>query len=193
LHHHLVRCCHCQGQKQTAACHSFCGEGDWLQFAISPGYVCIQDPEACREDYGRPLPPWTQTPCATPLRQKAAVHQDQNLTPPEQLLPVCGWPHQQGPGPPPPNTDSNPDFLFAHSCCNFICVLFIVYCVCLLFAPTYHKKFLVGENLLGSKNLSDSDSDSDFNTISQPFGAKTYKFATLNNFIMFKMISVQTL
>ena len=36
-----------------------------------------------------------------------------------------------------------------------------VYCVCLLFAPTYHKKFLVGENLLGSKNLSDSDSGSD--------------------------------
>ena len=38
-----------------------------------------------------------------------------------------------------------------------ICVLFIVYCVCLLFAPLYHKEFLVGENLLGSKNLSDSD------------------------------------
>src|SRR4029434_3571400 len=95
----------------------------------------------------------------TPLRQKAAVHPDQNLTPPEQLLPVCGWPHQQGPGPPPPNTDSNP--FFAHSCCNLICVLFIVYCVCLLFAPLYHKEFLVGKNLLGSKNLSDSDSDSD--------------------------------
>ena len=56
-----------------------------------------------------------------------------------------------------PNTDSNP--FFAHSCCNLICVLFIVYCVCLLFAPLYHKEFLVGENLLGSKNLSDSDSD----------------------------------
>ena len=34
----------------------------------------------------------------------------------------------------------------------------IVYCVCLLFAPMYHRKFLVGENLLGSKNLSDSAS-----------------------------------
>ena len=53
----------------------------------------------------------------TPLWQKAAVHQDQNLTPPGQLLPVCGWPHQQGPGPPPPNTDSYPELLFAHSCC----------------------------------------------------------------------------
>src|SRR4029434_8188434 len=39
------------------------------------------------------------------------------------ILPVCGWPHQQGPGPPPPNTDSNP--FFAHSCCNLICVLYI--------------------------------------------------------------------
>ena len=33
----------------------------------------------------------------------------------------------------------------------------IVNCVCLLFAPMYHRKFLVGVNLLGSKNLSDSD------------------------------------
>src|SRR4029434_11163310 len=91
--------------------------------------------------------------------QKTFTNVTFDLHKPEQLLPVCGWPHQQGPGPPPPNTDSNPDLLFAHSCCNLICVLFIVYCVCLLFAPTYHKKFLVGENLLGSKNLSDSDSD----------------------------------
>ena len=30
-----------------------------------------------------------------------------------------------------PNTDSNP--FFAHSCCNLICVLFIVYCVLCMF------------------------------------------------------------
>ena len=33
LHHHLVRCCHCQGQEQAAAYHLYCGEGDWLQSA----------------------------------------------------------------------------------------------------------------------------------------------------------------
>ena len=37
--------------------------------------------------------------------------------------------------------------------------MFIVYCVSLLFAPMYHSKFLVGVNLLGNKNVSDSDSD----------------------------------
>src|SRR4029434_1753197 len=84
-----------------------CSAEKVMQSAISPGPVCIQDPEACREDYGRPLPPWTQTPCATPLRQEAAVHHDQNLTPQNQLLPGCSWPYQQGPGP-PPDLDSYP-------------------------------------------------------------------------------------
>ena len=35
--------------------------------------------------------------------------------------------------------------------------MFIVYCVCLWFASIYHRKFLVGVNLLGNKNFSDSD------------------------------------
>ncbi len=42
----------------------------------------------------------TQTVSDTPLWQEAAVHQDQNLTPQEELLPDCRWPHQQGPGSP---------------------------------------------------------------------------------------------
>ncbi len=35
-------------------------EGDWLQSAISPGPVCLQDSEANRKDYGRPLQPRTE-------------------------------------------------------------------------------------------------------------------------------------
>src|SRR4029434_8934792 len=53
-----------------------------MQSAISPGPVCIQDPEACREDYGRPLPPWTQTSWTLPssrrlrsIRTKTSRHQ----------------------------------------------------------------------------------------------------------------------
>ncbi|KAI3377226.1 hypothetical protein L3Q82_009136 [Scortum barcoo] len=41
--YHLVFCCHCQGQGQTAAHHSLCLEGDWLQSTIPPGPVYIQD------------------------------------------------------------------------------------------------------------------------------------------------------
>ena len=41
-----------------------------------------------------------QTVHPAPLWQEAALHQDQNLSPPEQFLPLCYWPHQQGPGPP---------------------------------------------------------------------------------------------
>src|SRR4029434_2111575 len=92
-------------------------------------------PEACREDYGQSLPPWTKTPCDTPLRQKAAVHQDQNLTPPVQLLPICGWPHQQAPGPPPPNTDSYPELLFARYC--------IVWRARSFFTLTYSVNFFI--------------------------------------------------
>ncbi len=49
---------HCQGQ--TAVYHSLCWEGDWLQSAISPGPVHLQDPEASRKDCSWPLPPQTQ-------------------------------------------------------------------------------------------------------------------------------------
>src|SRR4029434_4720911 len=125
----------------------------------------LQEPEVCREDYGRPLPPWTQTPCDTqkapPLRQKAAIHQTQNLNnrnkmPPEQLLPVCGWPHQQGLGTHThtPDTDSFPFNIFCKKYTYIVfpmfvkaLIMFIVYCVSLLFEPLYHKEFLVGENL----------------------------------------------
>ncbi len=48
LHHHLVHCCHCQGQGQTTAYHSLCQEGDWLQSAIPPELVHLKDPEKNR-------------------------------------------------------------------------------------------------------------------------------------------------
>ena len=59
------------------------------------------------QDWGRSLPPWSRTLRDTSLRQEAAVHQDQNLTPQDQLLPGCSWSYQQGPGP-PPDLDSYP-------------------------------------------------------------------------------------
>lgn len=34
-----VCCCHCKGQRQTAAYHSLCREGNWLQSAITPESV----------------------------------------------------------------------------------------------------------------------------------------------------------
>ena len=40
----------------------------------------------------------------------------------------------------------------------FLLNMLIVYCVSLLFEPMYHRKFLVGVNQLGNKNVSDSDS-----------------------------------
>ncbi len=43
--------CHCQGQRQTAAYHSLCREGDWVQSAR------LQNPGMCRKDCGRPLQP----------------------------------------------------------------------------------------------------------------------------------------
>lgn len=36
----------------------------------------------------------------SPLWQEVAAHQDQNLSPPEQLLPHSNRPHYQDPGPP---------------------------------------------------------------------------------------------
>ncbi|KAK0146555.1 hypothetical protein N1851_014127 [Merluccius polli] len=39
-------------QRQTAMCHSVCREGDWLQSAVAPGPVHLQDTEACRKDCG---------------------------------------------------------------------------------------------------------------------------------------------
>ena len=63
--------------------------------------------EACRQDCSRSFPPGSQTLRGTSLRQEAAVHQDQNLTPQHKLLPGCSWPYQQGPGP-PPDLDSYP-------------------------------------------------------------------------------------
>jgi len=50
-----------------------------------------------REDCGWSLPQQSQTLWDTPLWQEAAAHQDQNLTPQEQFLPICYQPHQQGP------------------------------------------------------------------------------------------------
>ena len=39
FYHHLVRCCHYQGQGQTAAYHLICWESDQLQSSIPPGPV----------------------------------------------------------------------------------------------------------------------------------------------------------
>ena len=51
----------------------------------------LQGSEAGRQDYGRPLPSWSQFICNSPLWQEAAVHQDQNLPPLEQFLPLFSW------------------------------------------------------------------------------------------------------
>ena len=58
----------------------------------------LEDPEASEEDCGRLLPPRTLSVSVTPLRQKAAVHQDQHLSPQKQFLPFRCWPLQQGQG-----------------------------------------------------------------------------------------------
>ena len=54
--------------------------------------------KAGREDSG-PLPPLTQTVHPPPLWQEAALHQDQNLSPLEQFLPLRYRPLKQGPAP----------------------------------------------------------------------------------------------
>lgn len=41
LHHHPLRCCHCQGRRQTAAYHSLHWEGDRQQSSILTGPVRI--------------------------------------------------------------------------------------------------------------------------------------------------------
>ena len=85
LHHHLVRCCRHQGRGQTA------------EKVIGGNLPSLQ--EACRKDCSWSLAPRSQTLWDTPLWQEAAVHRDQNLTPREQLLPICYEPYQQGPEP----------------------------------------------------------------------------------------------
>ena len=56
-----------------------------------PCIEVLQGKEACRKDHCRPLP--SPLP-KTPLWQMVKVNHDQNLPPPEQVLPSCRGPHQ---------------------------------------------------------------------------------------------------
>ena len=73
LHHHLVHCCHCQGQEQTAAYHPHCWEGDRLQSAYPRKPAHLEDPEASEEDCGWFLRPWTLFQ-PLPIRTKTSRH-----------------------------------------------------------------------------------------------------------------------
>jgi len=101
----------------------------------------------------------SQTISDTPLWQEAAVHQDQNLTPQEQLLPIRYQLYQQGPEPPLTLTLSLPPpdllrYTNTHLLCIYIQILYIyLYCLHQL----HQVKFLVSANLLGNKLVSDSD------------------------------------
>ncbi len=98
------------------------------------------------------IPPTLDTNC---LRHSLAVHQDQNLTPQEQFLPNCSWPHQQGPSTDTDSIIATPhyinihtwlahllDFIFAHCkySLNLITVYFCTF-ICKHFAHSCTKLY----------------------------------------------------
>lgn len=70
LHHHLVRYCHYQAQRQTAAYHPLHWRGDWLQSPFPT----------------RPVHPPGHWIRQTRLLQDAVVNHNQHLTPQGQFL-----------------------------------------------------------------------------------------------------------
>ena len=98
LHHHLVRCNYSQGEGQLQRVISY------AERVIGCNLPSLHDLHAFRTlrraDWVQLFPPWTQTVRTTPLLQETALHQDQNLSPPEQFLPLCYRTQKQGPGPP---------------------------------------------------------------------------------------------
>ncbi|XP_030222859.1 CD209 antigen-like protein E [Gadus morhua] len=63
----------------------------WSGVGPHGGPAQLQGSEAGRQEYGRPLPSWSQSIWNSTLWQEAAVHQDQNLPPLEQFLPLFSW------------------------------------------------------------------------------------------------------
>jgi len=110
LHHLLVRCCHCQGQGQTAVCHWLCWEGDWLQSAISPRPARLQEPEASRWDCGVPSHPGQLFESLPSGRRSSSIRtrtlHTRTASSPQQpaSLTRCGTPTDPHRFPPPMDT-----------------------------------------------------------------------------------------